>query len=256
MAGKWFFDDRRSDLTIPKANFPENLLCHVNQRTVSLVKTGEKAIYLEFVVTGQLLPVANSDPAINLDTHVFKDNEVLLCTPVFNKATGLYGGLTKKLGLITLGGDDRERFFSYGYSKEKSSVFYCYMKQPLPNIFHCTAFKKHHPFLLDENQKKVKFSKMFLYLTSTLDRKDDFLQYKDLVHLHPVDISYDDLTQMHNNKDINTAFLDDKNLRGQITGTYYKVMKKVSEISNQNVVRNSDAYISNGGKMDPHNELS
>ena len=49
------------------------------------------------------------------------------------------------------------------------------MKHPLPNIFHCTAFKKHHGFLLDENQKKADFSKMFLYLPSTLDRKEDFL---------------------------------------------------------------------------------
>ena len=97
---------------------------------------------------------------------------------------------------------------------------------------------------------------MFLYLPSTLDRKEDFLQYKDHVHLHPVNISYDDLTQMHNNEDINPVLLDDKNLRGQVTGTYYKVVKKVAEISNQNLVRNSDACISDGGKIDPDNEFS
>ena len=108
------------------------------------------------------------------------------------------------------------------------------MKQPLPNIFHCTAFKKHHFFWVDENQKKVKFSKMFLYLPCTLDRKEDFLKHKDHVHLHPVDISYDDITQMHNNEDANPALLDDKNSRNKVTGTYYKVMKKVAEISNQN----------------------
>ena len=118
------------------------------------------------------------------------------------------------------------------------------MKQPLPNIFHCKAFKKHHSFLVNENQIKVQFSKMFLYLPSTLDRKEDFLKYKDHVHLHPVDISYDDITQMHNNEDANPALLDDKNLRNKVTGTYYEVTKKASEISNQNLVRNSDAYIS------------
>ena len=52
---------------------------------------------------------------------------------------------------------------------------------------------------------------MFLYLPSTLERKEDFLQYKDHIHLHPVDISYDDLTQMHNNENINQVLLDDKN---------------------------------------------
>ena len=33
-------------------------------------------------------------------------------------------------------------------------------------------------------------------------------------------------------------------------------MKKVAEISNQNLIRNSDAYILNGGNIDPDNEFS
>ena len=130
------------------------------------------------------------------------------------------------------------------------------MKQPLPNIFQCKAFKKHHSFLVDENQVKVKFSKMFWYLPSTLDKEEDFLKYKDHVHLHPVDISYDDITQMHNNENANPALLHDKNSRNKVTGTYYKVMKKVAEISNQNLLRNFDVYISSGGKIDPDNEFS
>ena len=56
--------------------------------------------------------IANADPSINLETHVFKDNEVLLYVPVYNKATVLYGGFKKKLGQITLRGDDQECFFS------------------------------------------------------------------------------------------------------------------------------------------------
>ena len=100
------------------------------------------------------MPVANPDPSINLETHVFQENEALLYVPIYNEATGLYGGLTKKLAHIALRGDTNERFFSYGYLKEKSSVLYCTMKTPLPNIFHCAAFKKHHRFILDENKKK------------------------------------------------------------------------------------------------------
>ena len=57
-----FFDDRGSDLPIQKAKFPENTLCYVNQGTVSLLKSGEKAIYSEFVVIGQFMTVANADP--------------------------------------------------------------------------------------------------------------------------------------------------------------------------------------------------
>ena len=158
-----FFDDHWSDLTIPKVNFPENIFVYANQGSVSLVKGGGQAIYLEFVVIGQLMPVANPDPSINLETHVFQDNEALLYVPVYNKATGLYGSLTKKLPHITLRGDANERFFSYGYSKEKSTLLYYTMKHPLPNIFYYTAFKKHHGFLLDENQKKADFSIFFIF---------------------------------------------------------------------------------------------
>ena len=156
------FGDQRSDLTILKANFPENTLAYLNQGSVSLVKGGGEAIYLEFVVCGQLMPIPNPNPTINLETHVFEENQALLYAPIYNKATGLYGGLTKKLAHITLQGDERERFYSYGYSKEKSTLLYCSMKQPFPNIFYCTAFKKHHGFILDENQKQAKFSNMFL----------------------------------------------------------------------------------------------
>ena len=101
-------------MTISKADFPENTLFYVSQGTVSLVKGGEKAIYLKFVVIRQVIAVANADPSINLETNVLKDIEVLLYVPVYNKATGLYGRLKKKSGQITLRGDDQEHFFSYG----------------------------------------------------------------------------------------------------------------------------------------------
>ena len=59
------------------------------------------------------------------------------------------------------------------------------MKHPLPNILNCTAFKK-HVFIHNENKKRVDFSKLFLYLPSTLDKKEEFLQWKDHAHLHPI----------------------------------------------------------------------
>ena len=53
-----FFNEQRTDLTITKANFPENTLCYVHQGSISPVK-GEQAIYLEFIILGQILPFAN-----------------------------------------------------------------------------------------------------------------------------------------------------------------------------------------------------
>ena len=150
----------------------------------------------------------------------------------------MHGGLTRKLGYITLRGDDREKFYSYCFNKEKCSLF-CHMKTPLSNIFSCTAFKKHLPYLLDENQNKAKFSNMFFYFPSNLDRKEDFLKWKEHVHLHPIDLSFDDLTEITGNKEMNPSLLNNKDLRGEVVGAYYKLMKKIV----QNLVRNSDAYI-------------
>ena len=80
-----------------------------------------------------------------------------------------------------MSGDVNERFFSFGYQKEKSKVLYCSARQPILNIFHCTAFKKYMGYLLDENQKKSIMSYMFLFLPSALDRKEEIIQFKDNV---------------------------------------------------------------------------
>ena len=66
------------------------------------------------------MPLTNIDPLINLDTYEPKESEVVIFVPMYNTVTGLYYGLSKKLGLITLRGDAQEHFFSYGYRKEKS----------------------------------------------------------------------------------------------------------------------------------------
>ena len=69
------------------------MLCYINQGQVSLVKGGEQAIYLEVIVCGQIMSIANPDPSINLGTYVFKENEVLVYVPVYSILTGFYGGL-------------------------------------------------------------------------------------------------------------------------------------------------------------------
>ena len=98
------------------------------------------------MILGQLMQVVNPDPQINLDNNEFKDHEACLFMPVYNKGTGLYAGLTKKLAHVTLRGDANERFYPYRFDKEKSTLLYCVNKKPLPNIFHCTSFKQHHAF--------------------------------------------------------------------------------------------------------------
>ena len=201
------------------------------------------------------MPLANIDPLINLDTYEPKDNEVVIYVPMYNTATGLYFGLSKKLGMITLRGDAQERFFSYGYSKEKSALLYCSMKAPLPNAFTSTYFQKHKQLLLDQNELRIKQSDIFFFLPGTLDRKEDFLQWKDNVHLHPIDLSTDDLKNEMSLTTFHLSLLENKQLRASLVPGLYKVMKKVAELSNQNLIRNSDVFMSKGGKVDPEKEF-
>ena len=109
--------------------------------------------------------------------------------------------------------------------------------------------------MLDENQKTFLASKMFLYLPATLDRKEEFLQYKDNVHSHPIDVNYEELRMLIEGNDMNPNLLVNKALRKDVVPAYYKVMKEIAEFSNQDLFRNSDAYLAKGGKIDPDNEF-
>ena len=246
-----FFGNQRAELTIQKANFPENSFIYVNQATVSLVKGGEKTIYCDYVICAQITPMANPDSAINFNTYFPKDNEVVIFCPVYNTSNGLYRGITKRLGMITLRGDMKENFF---YSKEKSLILYCYMKSSLPNIFSCTVFKKPISFLMDQNENKIKSSGLFFFLLSTLDRKEEIIQWRGHVHLHPVDLSIDNLIEISGLTNINPALLESSQ-REKVLPDYYKITKKIAEISNQNLISNSHAYLSTGGKTDPDTEF-
>ena len=139
-------------------------------------------------------------------------------------------GLTKKGGYITLRGDQNESFYSYGFDKQNSKLLFCTIKQPLPNFFQCTSFKNHSAFLMSQNQKNLKFSKTFMFLPLTLDRKEDIQKYNDHVHLHPVDVTYDQLKAINNNKDFDPSHLDNSVLRKDVTNIFYTIMKEIAGI--------------------------
>ena len=61
-----FFSDQKGEFTISKSNFPKNALVYVNQGTISTVKSGENAIYLDYIVLGQIILVRNCPPDIVL----------------------------------------------------------------------------------------------------------------------------------------------------------------------------------------------
>ena len=81
--------------------------------------------------------------------------------------------------------------------------------------------------------------------------------YIQLMYLHPVDVTYHELKDDFNNgENFTPDLLDNKDLRKNVTSLSNKLMKRVAEISNHSIVRNSYAYMASGGQIDPDNEFS
>ena len=69
------------------------------------------------------------------------------------------------------------------------------------------------------------------------------MHHKDNVNLHPVNLTFDDIKQAAAESLMDPSILN-SDARDQVTGGYYKIMKKIAKVFNQNLVRNSDAFIS------------
>ena len=95
-----FFGGQKTNLTISKANFSENTLVYVNNGSIFAAKGGQTAVYLDYVILAQILPITNFPD--NLDNYQYKDNEVLLYVPLYNTQNGLYRGIKKSLAYIVL----------------------------------------------------------------------------------------------------------------------------------------------------------
>ena len=54
------------------------------------------------------------------------------------------------------------------------------------------------------------------------------MQSKDHIHLLPIDVSYDEVQKIYNDGEMNPALLDHKELIKEVTGGYYKMMRKKS----------------------------
>ena len=59
---------------------------------------------------------------------------------------------------------------------------------------------------------------------------------------------------LNNDKDFNPAELDFPT-RSSVLPLFYSYMKKIAETSNNNLVRNSNAFLASGGKIDPNSKF-
>ena len=96
--------------TITKSNFPGSTLVYCNQGATSTLKAEDYAIYLDYVILGQMI-LASNCPDFN--NYTLKDNEVIIYVPLYNTKTGHFRGIKKWLGFIMVRGDPDEVFYSY-----------------------------------------------------------------------------------------------------------------------------------------------
>ena len=79
-----------------------------NQGTVSTLKAGDYAIYLDYVILGQIIFASNWP---DLNNYVLKDNEVIIYIPLYSTETDHFRGIRKWLGFIMVREDRDEVFF-------------------------------------------------------------------------------------------------------------------------------------------------
>ena len=66
-----------------------------------------------------------------------------------------------------------------------------------------------------------------MFLPSTLNKKENVLQWQDHVNLYPVDVSYDEFKEYNDDTDFNAAHLDNKDLRKNLTKLFYKYIREL-----------------------------
>ena len=108
---------------------------------------------------------------------------------------------------------------------------------------------------MNQYQEKSCCSKMCLCLLSTLDGKEEWNQWSEHVNLHPNDVSYEQLRALNGSQDFQPEDLDYSSKRNKITKIFYSFMKDAAAASNHNLVRNSNAFLTNSGKIDPEFEF-
>ena len=83
------FGDQKGEFTMNKPNFPENTLFYANQGSISTLKGGDHAIYLDYVVLGQL--ICTIDLPEDFNYYECKQDEVKLYVPIYNNETRVKG---------------------------------------------------------------------------------------------------------------------------------------------------------------------
>ena len=146
-------------------------------------------------------------------------------------------------------GDPDKVSYSYRFDEERSKVLYSSLKQPLPNIFQGTAFKKHITMLIEEKQTQEK-SQLFFFLLYTTDRKGKLNNFFGNVNLHTINCPYEEFSKYSSkgnsflSQDLDSKIPNLREVPWEIVLPWeiiLQFMKHVVQISNSNLIQNTNA---------------
>ena len=157
-----YFKQQVCDYGVHKDNMPDNNIIYMNQGYQSY-KDNKKVYYADCFLIGQVNECLN--PPENLETYEFKDKEVRMFRPCYDKGTGHFQGLYESLGYIMVRGDVDEHFLDSGYSKQNSKIIHSFLKKRMPISFSGTFFNRHR-IQYESGALLNKFSQIYFFLPS------------------------------------------------------------------------------------------
>ena len=118
----------------------------------------------------------------------------------------------------------------------------------VPNSFSSTIFNRHRIQYESGAFAETVFSNIFFFLPSTVDRIEEINKYLGSVNLNAIDVDISEFSEH-----FDTSKLDfNNNEREDIRKSVLKVLRKVADLSSQNLKRNADGYLA----AVPHNNDS
>ena len=198
---------------------PENTLFYENQGYQSY-KDNKKVYYNDVFIIAQIMPLAHQPK--DIESYELKNDEVKMLRPKYDPTNGEFLGIKYCVALITVKNDLDEQFFDYGYNKENSKLLYSIQKVKIPSSFKATCFGTHKNQYEDGVFSEEDFSRLYFYLSSTIDRSEEINKYLTSVYLKPYHVHISDL-----GKDFNPALSFD---RAAVVSHMKKVANKALRI--------------------------
>ena len=159
--------------------------------------------------------------------------------------TGVFLELYETLGYIIVRGDPQEEhFLNFGFCKKNSKILHSYYKKCISSSFAGTFFNRHRIQCKSGAIQGLSFFNIYYFLPSTTDRVEEINRHIDSINLTPIDIP-ENTFKVEDNAQFDPTKLDyECKEKEKITKAVVKMLKKIINISNSNLIKNADDLLS------------